>query len=325
MKLLICTQKVDKNDSVLGFFHLWLEEFAKHCEKLTVICLEKGEYDLPQNVKVLCLGKNIQYPISNIKFICQLKYLWRFYKYIWQERKNYDGVFVHMNPEYCILGGVFWQLWHKKVLLWYMHKAVNLRLRLGTLFVNKIFTASKESFRLSSEKVEVVGHGIPVDVFADQPENVPAGQLCLLAVGRNSPSKDFDTAIKAVQELKNNRNLPPIKFVIESSRKYDEMPKVYHSCHILIHTSRTGSMDKVVLEALAAGRLVVTSSEAYADLTKNGIVYAFKAGDCEELAGVIEKIYQSGIIVPNEKAIEYVRKNHDLGALINKIMVYFSV
>ncbi len=318
MKLLVITQKVDLNDSNLGFFHRWLEEFAKHCEKLTVICLEKGEYDLPQNVKVLSLGKE--------GGVNKLNYLWRFYKYIWQERKNYDGVFVHMNPEYCILGGIFWRLWRKKIMLWYMHKAVNLRLRLGVLFADKIFTASRESFRLSSKKVEVVGHGIPVDVFVDQPENVPTEQLCLLAVGRNSPSKDFDTAIKAVQELNNNKNLSPIKFDIESSRKFNEMPEIYHNYHILIHTSRTGSMDKVVLEALASGRIVITSSEAFAGLAKDELVYAFKAGDYQELAKTIEKIYNSGIIkqLPNQSVIEYVRKNHNLSVLIDKIMAYFS-
>jgi hypothetical protein len=57
MKLLIITQKVDINDPILGFFHRWIEEFAKHCEKITVICLYKGTYNLPNNVKVLSLGK----------------------------------------------------------------------------------------------------------------------------------------------------------------------------------------------------------------------------------------------------------------------------
>lgn len=317
MKLLIITQKVDINDSNLGFFHRWIEQFAKHCEKLIVICLQKGECALPNNVKVLSLGKE--------ECVSRWQYLKNFYRYIFQLRNQYDAVFVHMNPEYCILGGVFWRLWHKKIMLWYTHKAVNLRLRFGTLFAHKIFTASKESFRLKSPKVEIVGHGIPTDVFENLPDNVPADQLCLLAVGRNSPTKDFDTAISAVQELKNNKNLPPIKFVIESSRNYYEMPNVYHSYHILIHTSRTGSIDKVVLEALAAGRIVVTSSEAFGNLEERGLVYTFPAGDYQELATVIEKIHQFGIIIPNEKAIEYVRKNHDLGALINKIMAYFSV
>src|SRR3989344_6741688 len=57
MRLLIVTQKVDKNDPVLGFFHRWIEKFAKNFERVTVICLGKGEYNLPANVKVLSLGK----------------------------------------------------------------------------------------------------------------------------------------------------------------------------------------------------------------------------------------------------------------------------
>ena len=80
MKLLIITQKVDINDDVLGFFHRWIEEFAKHCEKITVICLQKGEYNLPDNVKVLSLGKE--------GAMAKIKYALNFYKYIWQERKT---------------------------------------------------------------------------------------------------------------------------------------------------------------------------------------------------------------------------------------------
>ena len=57
MKLLIVTQKVDQNDSVLGFFHKWIIQFAGHFETVTVVCLEKGNYDLPKNVRVLSLGK----------------------------------------------------------------------------------------------------------------------------------------------------------------------------------------------------------------------------------------------------------------------------
>ncbi len=38
MRLLITTQKVDKKDPILGFFHRWLEEFDKHRERLRVVC-----------------------------------------------------------------------------------------------------------------------------------------------------------------------------------------------------------------------------------------------------------------------------------------------
>ena len=72
MKLLIVTQKVDKNDPILGFFHRWIEEFARHVEFVTVICLGVGEYSLPVNVKVLSLGKE--------KKKSRLKYIFMFYK-----------------------------------------------------------------------------------------------------------------------------------------------------------------------------------------------------------------------------------------------------
>ena len=72
MKLLILTQKVDKNDDVLGFFHGWILEFAKNYEKVTVICLYEGKHDLPENVKVLSLGKE--------RGVSKLKYILNFYK-----------------------------------------------------------------------------------------------------------------------------------------------------------------------------------------------------------------------------------------------------
>jgi len=112
----------------------------------------------------------------------------------------------------------------------------------------------------------------------------------------------------------------------------DDMPGIYQHHHILIHTSRTGSMDKVVLEALASGRWVVTSSEAYVDLAKDGLVYAFPIGNYLELAKTIEKVCCSGILhfqfgqfSPNQKGIDYVYKNHNLDTLINKLIHFFSL
>lgn len=131
MNLLILTQKVDRDDPILGFFHRWIEEFSNHCDKVTVICLSLGKYDLPKNVKVLSLGKEEQLrkrpDLGNFKRsvlgeqLNRLKYIWHFYKYIWQERKNYDSVFVHMNQEYVLLGGLIWKLFGKKVMLWRNH------------------------------------------------------------------------------------------------------------------------------------------------------------------------------------------------------------
>ena len=58
MKLLIITQKVDKNDQLLGFFIDWIAGFSHKFEEVTVLCLEKGEFNLPENVEVISLGKD---------------------------------------------------------------------------------------------------------------------------------------------------------------------------------------------------------------------------------------------------------------------------
>src|SRR3989344_2582413 len=99
MRLLICTQAVDKDDRVLGFFHTWLIEFAKHFKQITIICLKEGAHTLPNNVLVYSLGKEKGHP----PHLSKLVYAWRFVRLAWKLRKNYDAVFVHMNQEYVLL------------------------------------------------------------------------------------------------------------------------------------------------------------------------------------------------------------------------------
>ena len=104
MKLLIVTQTIDINDPVLGFFCRWVEEFAKHCEKVTVICLHEGIHSLPNNVRVTALGKTRVERVFDFLHLCISR------------RSEYDIVFVHMNPEYIVIAGTLWRLMSKKLL-----------------------------------------------------------------------------------------------------------------------------------------------------------------------------------------------------------------
>ena len=145
---------------------------------------------LPDNVEVIALGK--------VPRLARAAQLWNICT---SYRSEYDTVFVHMNPEYIVAAGWLWKLMHKRVALWYTHKSVNLKLRIAAAFSDIIFTASKESFRLNSSKVRVMGHGIDTEFFSPDTNVVRGGWM--LSVGRLMPSKRHDLAIRmAVNEDK---------------------------------------------------------------------------------------------------------------------------
>lgn len=285
MKLLILTQAVDRKDPVLGFFHAWISEFARHTEQITVICLQKGEYQLPENVSVHSLGKEEKRS--------RIRYLFRFYTYIWRFRHDYDTVFVHMNPEYAILGGFFWRLQNKRIGLWYVHRARTWIMRLGTIFSHLVFTSAEKSFSVRSKKVHVVGHGIDTKLFSELPlAPVDAITPRLLFVGRVSPIKRIEVCIEALARLREKgvtatldiygaplmrgdaayltrlqKQIETLKLVecvtFHGAIANDQLPHIYAAHSALVNASPTGGVDKVVLEAMASGLPVFVSNRSF--------------------------------------------------------------
>jgi len=274
MKLLVVTQKVDRTDPILGFFHRWIEEFAKNFEKVTVVCLEKGEYHLPQNVKILSLGKEER--------ISKVRYIVLFYKYIWQERKNYDAVFVHMNQEYILLGGVFWRFLGKKITMWRNHGFGNLSTRFAVLISNKIFYTSPSSFTARFKKSVQMPVGIDTNFFKPNP-SVTRVPNSVLFLGRISPVKkvlefvewfnaleDMFTATVAgaalpkdeyYEKLVRAKASERIKFI--GAVNQDQALKLYQSHEIYVNKTPAGSFDKTILEAAACGmKLMVDNPDA---------------------------------------------------------------
>ncbi len=301
MKLLITTQIIDQDDPVLGFFVRWVEEFAKHAEHVEVICLREGKYNLPENVHVHSLGKENK-SNNTPRFARRITYAFRFISLIWRLRHNYDTVFVHMNPEYVILGGKLWRLLGKRTALWYTHKNVDWKLRIAVLFANVVFTASRESFRLKSKKVKVVGHGIDMKQFIKKAQNMHSqdtSQTCLplrvLTIGRISETKRIKEMLHAFEIFSKRgqdfiftiAGAPATDSDIEYEKQvhhivanssysnnihfigavaHKDVPSLLVKNDVFLNLSETGSMDKAVLEALATGIPVVTTNIAFRDL-----------------------------------------------------------
>lgn len=340
MKLLIITQRVDKNDGVLGFFHNWITEFAKHCEKLTVICLYKGEYDLPENVNVLSLGKETG--------INKFKYIYRFYKYIFKYRKDYDNVFVHMNQIYVILGWTVWKFFNKKMGFWYAHGGVSSSLKLASKLSNVIFTSTESGFRLKSDKLKIVGQGIDLNKFYPIKKTTINDNFNIITVGRISPVKNYGVVINALNLLKSKiRGLNLIIIggpLLDSDKIYLEQLKkdtaelnlqgivnfigpipnhqiveYLHKADLMINPSVTGSLDKVMTEAMACGLPVLTCNISIKNILRNDwSKYYFDKNNHTELYEKIKYFYDNRN-QDYSNLRDIVEKDHNIKNLIKRI------
>lgn len=343
MKLLICTQVVDRDDPVLGFCHRWIEEFARHTERVTVVCLREGAHALPDNVTVLSLGKE--------EGVGRLGYVLRFFRYAWQQRREYDAVFVHMNTEYVVLGGLLWRLLRKRIVLWYAHGHVPFLLRVATALAHTVTTSTESGFRLLTEKKLVVGQGIDTERFASCAEPYTDGPLRLIAVGRLSPIKHYETLIRAVAALVGRgvdvsvgiiggvgapgqeAYLAQLETLVVDLRlrgrvvflgAISNREIAVHLCraHLFVNPSQTGSLDKAGLEAMASGLPVLTCNEAFAEvLGEHADRLMFPRGDHGALA---ERI--SGFMGADDRAAvaaelrERVVREHGVAQLIPRIL-----
>jgi glycosyltransferase involved in cell wall biosynthesis len=333
MKLLIITQKVNKDDQVLGFFHRWIIEFSKNVESVKVICLEKGSFDLPKNVEVFSLGKE--------NGAGKIKRVFNFYKYIFKLRNDYDVVFVHMNQIYVLLGGLVWRILRKKISLWYAHGAVSKTLKIAEKLTNIIFTSTPAGFVLRSKKMKVVGQGIDTNLFKPCDNNKNKNRI--ITVGRISEVKNIEKIVSLVSGLEDfnldivgapirNRDFDYAqkiylgvkekklsdKIIFSGPITQDELPEKYNEANIFINLSKTGSLDKAILEAMSCGLHVVTTNVAAKNLTGATYLSSYEIESNKSiLADKIKEVSKLGL---NNNARDFVVANHGISSLIKKIV-----
>ncbi len=293
MKLLIITQAIDLNNPILGFFHGWIREFSKNFEKITVICLEEGGHNFPQNVQVFSLGKEKfeKLNIENwkLKITRRIKYVWRFYNLIWKMRREYDAVFVHMNQEYVLLGGPVWKIFGKNIYLWRNHYAGSLLTDISAFFCKKVFCTSKFSYTAKYKKTVLMPVGIDTNIF--KPDNsVKRKPNSILFLGRISPVKNITLLIEALKILKNKKIDYQMFFYGDSTPKNEsyfkeikekaiglnvifhpaikntETVSVYNEHEVFVNLTGSGSMDKTIFEAVLCGCLPLVSNSMFKEV-----------------------------------------------------------
>ncbi len=312
MKLLFLTQVLDRGDAVLGFVPRWIEGLARRCERVRVVTLEAGDVaGLPANVDVRVVGRS------------GIVLRWLRFKSFLREALAHDGfdcVLAHMVPRYALLASRPARAHGARLFLWYTHAGVDRRLLQAIPRVEKVFTASPESLRVDTEKRVVTGHGVDLDHFRQREEENAHG-MRLLSVGRLTAAKDPITILGALSILRGRGRNVRLDLVggemtvqdreyrervreridaldlgqhvrLAGAIPYREIGDWYASAQVVVNASATGSLDKVVLEAMATGRPVVSCNPAatavLAELGDSAPACAFGQGDAEELASRLD-------------------------------------
>lgn len=341
-KLLMITRKIDPRDALAGFAFNWAKKIGENLDELHVVSWQKGDRgDLPENIKVIFL------PDSKFKKVLVLE------KELFKILPKVNGVFCHMNPEYAILAGFPAKIFRKRIVSWYTHKTVSWRRRIVEILADKILTASPESFRNPwfKDKVAVTGHGIDLNMF--KPEGKKENDFFeIVSVGRISPTKDYESIIKAVDILNDKKIKLRIigDVILESQRAYlkeleamtekmdlngqvefagwvanKDLAPYYQQSDLFISMSGTGSVDKAVLEAMACGCLVLTSNEAFKRILPPELMA--EKNQPEKLAERIK--YLKNLPLAEKQEIKKdlrkeVADNHNLDNLAEKIVSQFS-
>ena len=356
MRLLIMTQKVDREDSVLGFFHQWIEKLAEKFDVVNVVCLEKGQYSLPANVEVFSLGKeNVSKScerriLTRKNNLSRIRYLFRFFKYVWRLRNDYDAVFVHMNPIYIVLAGIFWKIRKKKVFLWYNHQFGTLITRIGIALADKVFYTSPFSFTSNFKKSKIMPAGIDTDMFSPKLKSKSSKlKNSILYLGRISSIKNLDVLIKATRLL-DNQGKDFVLNIVGDAKDEDERyfqkikklsqelvaknkikfwgnvpnyqtPEIYNQAGLFVNLTNSGSLDKTTLEAMACETLTLVSNKSFKEVLPDFLI--FNERDVQDLKNKIINIFnmtQEEKEILAKKLRSYVCQNHSLDDLIEKIV-----
>lgn len=225
-------------------------------------------------------------------------------------------VLAHMCPIYAVLAAPIARPLHVPVLLWFTQRRAGRLLVVADTLVDAILSVDARSVPIESKKVIAIGHGIDPAEFRCSGET-SNGALRLLALGRYSPAKRYDVAVRAVRALLDGgveasltvhgpeateadtaerASLSALveelglasRVALEGPVRRDALPALFASSDALVNPTGDGSADKVVFEAALSCLPPCASSSVFDGLLPPEL--RFPPGDAAALAARLEAL-----------------------------------
>jgi glycosyltransferase involved in cell wall biosynthesis len=336
MRLLIFTQKVDSEDPILGFFCGWITALSKEIDTIHIICLEEGEHDLPNNVTVYSLGKE--------QGANKMEYIIHFWEHLYVVSGLYDKVFIHMNQEYLLLGGLYWKLRQIPVYFWRNHPYGNFLTKIAVFLSTKVFCTSKESYTARFNNTIIMPAGINTKMFRPIQE-IQRKKNSVCMVGRISPIKRIDLSLKAIKLLIDSGTQISLSIIgsplkddllyFDSLKKYvvdnklssyiqfsdavpqSQLPEIYSSYEICLNLTESGSFDKTIVESASCGAIPLVSNESLRGILPDSCL---TQADAKSIADSIKNVLNAPVRLETNQELEKFAKSQSLDELVRRLI-----
>lgn len=347
--LLIVTYVLDEHDPVLAWQLSVVRELAARVPRVTVLTERRGTGALPDNARV------IELPHRPYHVPRRAGGGWLAAPRVVRALKTDppDACVVHMASEWLYrLGWVLRRL-NVPTVLWYAHGTVSRRLRLAVRYADVVITSTDEGFRVATPKKRVIGQGIDVSRFR-RPDQAVKGHV-VLYVGRLSRRKRLDLVIAAMARALRtapDRGLrlrlvgPPLtkddeayvsELRVQAQREgiadaiewagfvpHDQVVTQYRDVFLHLNLSETGSMDKTVMEALAARTPVLTSNPALRSVLADYPWMLIESDDVDAISERILEIHERRQETDYDALPRLLEGRHDLASYGDRILTEVS-
>jgi glycosyltransferase involved in cell wall biosynthesis len=335
MRLLVVNYEMADDAPVLAWQARVVRALACRAERVVVLTERRGAHAVPPSVRVEELPRP-GFPPVLARRAAAVRHAFRLCR-----AERVQAVFVHMAHRQAYRLYPAFRALGLPVLLWYAHGAVSWHLRLAHRAADRVVTSTPEGFRLRSRKARVIGQGIDTELFAPGAGGPRRG---LVAVGRVSRRKRLDLVLAAMEDLR-DEDLPltvvggPLTaddraYAGELARRaadralpvtfagwvpFERLPDVYRAARLQVHVSRTDSLDKAVLEALACGCPTLTSNPAFRELLAPHPDLVLDDDRPEAIAARVRALAAGGRPGPDELR-RLVVGRHDLASYADRLI-----
>lgn len=340
LRLLYVCRSLDDDDSDTGVQATWVRTLAGHPDVDHVHVLSRGPVraPLPENVTAVSFGQGRGAPVRFVREVLRAPRPWP------------DAFLVTQGGAWSLLLKPFALFTRRRLHRWLAQPTLSRGSKLVVRWCDDIvFTPTSRSLP-SMPHVRVTGHGIDASRFV--PTDRPP-ERDVVIVGRIAPSKRVEAAIAAVVDARMPDGRPPTLDVVGGGSRagrayreklearvnaadvasrvsfagrvpYGEMPARIVHYRLMLNLSHN-ALDKVVVEAMAAGVPVISTNPCVAEVLPPDL-RALLYVDESDHAGLVDRIERVLSLTEPERRELCARvrdvavREHSVGHLFDQIV-----